>query len=254
MKIKLLILSIAALCLSATPAVANIYVHVDIDGTEMTLTNTDTSGNGVADTHTASITLEGTTADWIKVQKKDTSLGLLDDVKIEDAADFAVSFTNLNFVQSGGTWSTTTGDLTIDDTGATKFNTKFKSVSISLNDQFNEFEMTGKLYVSNPSTSSILVPTANSWTFNGESGTVDSDNQVTISPNAYNYDSGICIVAHFDVHEYSTLAALFGDLNSGNPVTLDDGDIELTIVPIPAAVILGVLGLGVAGLKLRKFA
>ena len=33
-----------------------------------------------------------------------------------------------------------------------------------------------------------------------------------------------------------------------------EGTLELTVVPVPAAVILGILGLSVAGLKLRKFA
>ena len=32
------------------------------------------------------------------------------------------------------------------------------------------------------------------------------------------------------------------------------GDNQLTVTPVPAAVVLGILGLGVAGLKLRKFA
>jgi hypothetical protein len=40
----------------------------------------------------------------------------------------------------------------------------------------------------------------------------------------------------------------------GTALTSRGGSIDVSVVPVPAAVLLGVLGLGVAGLKLRKFA
>jgi len=46
---------------------------------------------------------------------------------------------------------------------------------------------------------------------------------------------------------------VFGDTQSNHLGGYLVSDPELTVVPVPAAVILGVLGLSVAGLKLRKF-
>ena len=42
--------------------------------------------------------------------------------------------------------------------------------------------------------------------------------------------------------------------NDENPTALLVSDLDLTVVPVPGAVLLGMLGLSVAGLKLRKFA
>ncbi len=41
---------------------------------------------------------------------------------------------------------------------------------------------------------------------------------------------------------------------SGSDRDFNDSVIEIRAIPVPAAVLLGILGLGVAGLKLRKFA
>jgi len=40
----------------------------------------------------------------------------------------------------------------------------------------------------------------------------------------------------------------------GVPLSSIGGSLDVSVVPVPAAVVLGILGLGVAGLKLRKFA
>jgi len=52
-------------------------------------------------------------------------------------------------------------------------------------------------------------------------------------------------------------AAFFGPqigMSGTYGTTFTVSEIELTVVPVPAAVLLGMLGLGAAGLKLRKFA
>ena len=47
---------------------------------------------------------------------------------------------------------------------------------------------------------------------------------------------------------------LFFGLNNGYEWTNNVGSVEVNVVPVPAAVLLGMLGLSVTGLKLRKFA
>jgi hypothetical protein len=50
------------------------------------------------------------------------------------------------------------------------------------------------------------------------------------------------------------LTATSNWFTSGTQLASRGGSIDVSVVPVPAAVVLGVLGLGVAGLKLRKFA
>jgi len=47
---------------------------------------------------------------------------------------------------------------------------------------------------------------------------------------------------------------LFFGLNNGYEWSNNVGAVDVTVVPAPAAILLGLLGLGVAGSKLRKFA
>jgi hypothetical protein len=47
---------------------------------------------------------------------------------------------------------------------------------------------------------------------------------------------------------------LFFGLNNGYEWTNNVGALDVSVVPAPAAVLLGMLGLSVAGVKLRKFA
>jgi hypothetical protein len=48
------------------------------------------------------------------------------------------------------------------------------------------------------------------------------------------------------------LSALFGDVDLDSTLTISN--VQLVPVPVPGAVLLGILGLGVAGVKLRRFA
>ena len=52
----------------------------------------------------------------------------------------------------------------------------------------------------------------------------------------------------------ATGAAWFGFGDWTNPATVTGGSVDAAVIPVPAAVILGVLGLGVVGWKLRKYA
>jgi hypothetical protein len=47
---------------------------------------------------------------------------------------------------------------------------------------------------------------------------------------------------------------LFLGLNNGWEWTNNSGSVDVTVVPVPGAVLLGVLGLGAVGIKLRKYA
>jgi len=102
--------------------------------------------------------------------------------------------------------------------------------------------------------SSILVNRGDPWVYkgNGESsfaGDADGiDKQLTVY-NPESYDGGTLITIKFGASGY-TLDELFeDDIENWGP-----GEVKGQVVPLPAAALLGFLGLGAAGLKLRKFA
>jgi hypothetical protein len=92
-------------------------------------------------------------------------------------------------------------------------------------------------------------------------GTLTEVYYVDLGPqdNTWNADDGNMSMAfnapmpwQGTIIELTSTAPWFG--SGAFDVTDPLGSVDITIVPIPAAVILGILGLGVAGIKLRKFA
>jgi hypothetical protein len=110
----------------------------------------------------------------------------------------------------------------------------------------------GCLQPLNPPT--ILVNRGDPWVFVGNaedpganpSGTA---NQITVlGPDAYR--QGTIWTLKFGYT--GTLDQFFGP--DGSDPFLTGGEVKGSIVPVPGAVLLGILGLGVAGVKLRKYA
>lgn len=245
----LVVLSFAVLCLSSAPAMAGLMIDVDIHSTELQLSDNGDGTYAGLGTESTSSALEAYIVKdgWIITQQ--TSIAAL------STGDMVF---DLTFSQSGGVW-TAVGDLSLkDNTGAVviKGDVSASSVKyIGIGD--DSIEIRG--YLSTPSGDPSILQTTGSWTFAGDDGP-DADSAwdtIGLSSGAENYDSGTLVVAHFLLPlDVTSLSQLFTFVTDNDPTTLVAGnvDISITPVPVPAAVLLGVIGLGVVGLKLRKYA
>lgn len=65
-------------------------------------------------------------------------------------------------------------------------------------------------------------------------------------------DSTMWVGGRGTVYHYSTAGALLGSFSTGDERFVDGLEMELAPVPVPGAVLLGMIGLSVAGVKLRK--
>ena len=251
----LVVISFAVLCLSAAPTRADLSLYVDVEQTTMSYDPlTKHADITLMDDAEVIVSLydEATRVDNVKIYN---------DMLVGGGADSVFdAHMNLDFVQAGvENWSAT-GDLWLtDNTTGNRFEADFVSSNIYIGGTSgNELFIAGSLSPFGANEAILVDPgSGNPWTFAGEhdnlfgGGQDGMDNQVTVSlweP----WDSGSVIVMHYNVGTDS-LDTLFGTSSpSGGYI---DGDIDMTITaPIPAAVLLGMIGLGVAGLKLRKYA
>lgn len=113
--------------------------------------------------------------------------------------------------------------------------------------------ITGNLGVLNPNTN-ILVNRGNPWVFVGNQAIPtepDADGvvgQITVD-NIASYINGTLITLKFGVPGNGTLDSLFSVDRSMN-----GGEVKGSVVPAPAAVLLGAMGLGLVGWVKRRFA
>jgi len=104
------------------------------------------------------------------------------------------------------------------------------------------------------SNTSILVNRGDPWEYVGNAeGAIAGDadgkpNQITVY-NPGSYDGGTLLTIKFAAAGYDLDTLFSDDREDWYP-----GEVKGQIVPVPAAVLLGFLGLSAAGLKLRKFA
>jgi hypothetical protein len=229
---KLLVLIVAALCISATPAMANVIF--DLEDTKMTV---NTLHADVAFDLSA-VSSPGLTA---KIKEGGTVLQQTDLTGTADNFDMNIDFTSL-----GGGAYYGIGDFFIkDDSGVIKAEGTFDTRDagdVELNAQ-GKLEISGRVGAS-VGNSTVLVPNSNPWTFEGD--IID----ISLASGVEKHTHGFAYVVQFDLgdHGISTLDELF----SSTGLVLTAGDVDITVVPVPAAVVLGALGLGAAGLKLRK--
>lgn len=246
MKTKFLVLGVAVLCFGAGPAVADLYLDVDVSFTSMTITP---AGLG-----TASVAIGDSDFSSVAAYLWDDAgtSGSADDVLMDEAyilggANFD-ALLNLTFLQAASEAWSASGTVTVRDTTFSDVIAgNFTSTRIEIPSTSTDLYVHGRLSPIAPSTSIL---TTSPWVFAGQMGPDGSDGvagQVTLDPADY-FDSGIVTVLHYRVGT-SSLDTLFSTSDS-----FIQGDVSMTLVPVPAAFLLGMLGMGVAGLKLRKHA
>ena len=237
-RIFLLVICFAALCLSVAPAMAD-FVELDAGHTMMTVTDTSVGGDGT----TATATVIATST--MNMNLRDNDLNLL---QPEIVVDSSALNANLVFTGLGGNDYTAIGSLEMYDIDGTKIAADFVSTTLNYNYAFPHpilgdvytMTVTGELTPQGTNTSILLEPSP--WEFVGANGTISLGD-----PADFNH--GIMVVFEYNV-PYGSMQDFF----------VADGDAsgmlfaEIHSTPIPAAVLLGIIGLGVAGLKLRKYA
>ena len=230
----------AFLCLSATPVMADLVLTYEIDRATLTFTQTT---NNLQVTETA-------TSDLFVTKMNDVTFATLDDALVDGGANFNLLLDLILVDEPGANNWSATGSMKFTDTTTATYAVEAAVTSTSIAINGGELEIKGYLYDLAPNTS-ILVNRGDPWVFagNGDVGPADEDgtaNQVTMG-NRETYDGGQLVTIKFGV------SGTLDDLFSANQ-TLSNGEVKGQVVPAPAAVLLGLLGLSVAGIKLRKFA
>ncbi|MCC7292715.1 MAG: hypothetical protein IT449_11710 [Phycisphaerales bacterium] len=181
---------------------------------------------------------------------------LLDLAEIGDSGQFSVSFVGDVFKNGANDYSIV-GSLSIGDVNSPPdvIVGNFGSDSLAIGGGF--FSFGGDL--SNPN--GILQPSGNSWVFtglagdtsdiiNGQFGGLDGgDGTITLAEGRGGYRTGNVLDFQF-VGKFADLDAFFDAARQGS----SGADMKITVVPVPAAWLLGSLGLAAAGVIRRRMA
>ncbi|MCU0913201.1 MAG: hypothetical protein MUC88_01400 [Planctomycetes bacterium] len=246
-KVRWLILSLVACCGTAAPALAHLAVVVDASQTKMTIQNKASAYNLEGLVEALNVNSDLT----VQIQDTDTHAAL-DGVKL-DNYDMDLLF---HYVGSGNNY-TANGTFELEDnSGSSKMKANFTSTSVSLTTLGGQLQLMMDGVLSTFSGDSILLGGA-PWVFTGDSNfsgaDADGNAQTVTIDDPSDHDVGGLVAIHYPVYgKYSTLEQLFTALANGS--TLGNGSVHAQVVPVPAALLLGVLGVGVTGLKLRKYA
>ena len=236
LKRRLLVISFTALCFSVAPAVAD-FVDLTADDTKMSVTTTADEGM------TATTTIEslGSAQSLMDMYIKDDGGNVLQSL-IAEPYDLTAM---LDFTGSVNDYSAT-GSLVVNDTGVPKIAADFSSATLTFTpvpvfggNWASILYMTGYLTPQEQYTSILLGDSP--WEF----GTISLSD-----PDPSLFTHGDMVVFEYKV-PYGSLQDFFA---AGYMDAYGMLNAEIHSTPIPAAVLLGIIGLGVAGLKLRKYA
>lgn len=251
MKARLLILSVAALCVSVAPAMAELAVVVDSSQTRMMITS-KTSANSL----TGVVSALDVDSDMTVKSQDTVTHATLDGVKL-DSYTMGLTF---DFLGAGNVYSAN-GMFKLQDADPAvtwDLQANFTSTSVKFNKLSSFYMMEVEGTLSPLSGPSILVG-SDPWVFKGhlQSTAGDADgNPLTITVSgASNYGVGGTVALFYPIYgDFGTLQDLFSGLSVGS--TLENGSVhaEVTPVPVPAALLLAFVGLGTVGLKLRRLA
>jgi hypothetical protein len=221
-------ISVAAFCLSAASARADL----------VSFSISDTTLSYSVDSQHA--TIDGT--DWSTLQASLSSGGTeIGSASIGNGFFASSTFVDLDFTGGSGSWSAT-GALTLTDTTEEgRIEAAFTSTGITVTKlswmYYLTIEGTLRPYGSNET---ILV-NSTPWTFEGDYDTINIDDPA-------GWSSGEFVSFNWAIGGVSDLDTFFA-----SDQYLFGGETVFNVVPTPVAVLLGMLGMGVAGLKLRKF-
>ena len=248
----LLIIFCAVMFICAAPTRAGMEIYFDVEQTELSYDATSQTGSIYTTSDSTVI------AQWILNPAGDDDVTIYNAFEIGGGGSFTAGINNLVFSQSGVNWSAT-GDLYVTDTAATKLAGDFFTTGIGIEQVGSSYDlhMTGYILPVSGNEAVLVGAAAGSpWTFQGEADSTSlvgggwdgTDNQVTADPWE-GFDYGTVVILHYSIGDISDLTTFFGITD-----VYERGDLEIRVVPLPAAVLLGMLGLGVAGIKLRKYA
>ena len=222
--------------LVATPAMADMVTY---DMGQATLDYTRSSNR---------LLVQESTLSMLYLELDDPYGVALDNVAVVGGAYFNLVL-DLQMTQLGPNNWLALGTFKFTDTTLATNAVEAGMVSTSIKADGTSLRIEGYLQDMNPPT--ILVNRGDPWVFagNADNGGADADGtygQITV-PNSQSYDGGTILTLKFGYT--GTVDGFFGaDQNVGG------GEVKGAIVPVPGAVLLGLLGLSAAGLKLRKYA
>ena len=226
---------LAVLLLASAPAAADL-AFVEFDFTLLDLHYSGDAGGRV-------LTISDSDSAQASVTLKD-GMGIVDGPATISLGNFDLQLQATVGTAAQGYAVTGTFWATDVDTGSRAFDGTFTSTLVDVISAYQgTLIIEGKL--AGVGTQSILVNRpvgTDDWVYAGTVGTV------TVA-NANPYDTGQLLQMTFGV-DGSTLADLFdnGEQSGGA------GWMHGTVVPVPAAVVLGVIGLGLVGFRMRKYA
>ena len=255
-----MVLPVVAVCLCVVSAKADPYVYIDIDNVKLVYTDAGSGTGGTATiTQMNGAVLKG-------YLKDDSSLPnpTDDTVTISAGSLFDLNITLTLARLAAENW-TAAGPVTLTETGpgATKLKASFTSSMVEI-DEFGEgatldLKIQGSLNVFGAN-DAILLDYDNDgtepWVFKGDGDEfsdygVDQDgvaNQISVA-NRQSYDGGRLVTLHFQLSNDGSLDTLFA-----NSFQVLGGDVDLTITPVPPAVVLGFVGLAIVGWRMRRYA
>jgi len=238
MKRKLIVVFCLSLFLSAGPTMADM-VGLYVWQTEMTVDVTGSDGQ-VA---TATVGPSGVSGMNIAIKRDITSPAY--QALTSEAADVVAV---LNFVGSGNDYDVS-GSLEVrDGTGDIKIAADFDAHEVLWTSTYGGGNLSVRSYL-RPQAGNSSILLGSPWEYEG----ITSGNVISLDDNAVSYDVGDIWVMEYNVPD-SSLQNFLRTLTSDDSTNVAWGHLDATVVPVPGAVLLGMLGLGAVGIKLRKFA
>lgn len=226
-----LVAVVAALALTGATATADI--HLDFGVSELNLDYTVGTG---------SMSIVSSNASTLETWLLDGA-SLLDYLQVDASAVAPETLysLDLSFTQFGVDDWRALGTFSMRDVNREVVAANFSSTSVFIDDNTYELKIRGNLSPVGGN-ASVLVPSVYAWEM------TDGTDTLSVS-NATSFDTGVMINTQFTA---------WGGMTEDEFFTSDrdlvNGDSRIAVTPAPAAVLLGIVGLGMVGIRMRKYA